>query len=456
MLLPCFRGVFAAAAVSIVCLTALFPHGSLASPKVLIIRGGPGTGGVNSPNDNQLSDIFNTTGNSDWVDFRLLLESQGYTVEQMIEGGVISTTDCTLEHGTPLDLAGMDLGQYDIIVFGSNNARYDQGGAAHIDAVEDYVLHGGAALFISDANWGRSWDDAPSSEQPFLDRFGLIMNQDRGTYAVSLAQGDFVAPAHPILAGVSAFDGEGVSPIRFSHTPPGMKTSRLVTARGGTRDNDGSCGTSNGQGTNRATDASDCALVVVEAGLGRVAGHFDRNTFFSTGGAGTELGNFDNTPLAINLFSWLCDAGSDSYASYAAALTGPDGFLDDGDGDALQNGMEYALGIDGNDGTGENGAAGLPTVTIAGSGGAARLQFDFAMAAPPRGDLTLRVEAGGDLGSWTVIAEKIGPAGWTGPAAVAEGAVTDGRRAISVEDIVTTLTASRRFARLVVEWTIAD
>src|SRR5436189_109802 len=74
-----------------------------------------------------------------------------------------------------------------------------------------FVRGGGAALFRSDANFGSNWGDAPGSDQQFLDRFGLAINQDKGQYAVSRSAGDFLQGDHPILAGVNSFDGEGVS-----------------------------------------------------------------------------------------------------------------------------------------------------------------------------------------------------------------------------------------------------
>ena len=52
-------------------------------------------------------------------------------------------------------------------------------------------------------------------------------------------------------------------------------------------------------------DGRDAALVAVEVGRGRVVGHFDRNTFFNDGGAGTSLSRFDNARLARSIFGWL-------------------------------------------------------------------------------------------------------------------------------------------------------
>jgi hypothetical protein len=54
-------------------------------------------------------------------------------------------------------------------------------------------------------------------------------------------------------------------------------------------------------------NANDGSLVIALAGSGRVAGHFDRNTFFNRGGAGTDITRFDNRIYAKNLFAWLTD-----------------------------------------------------------------------------------------------------------------------------------------------------
>src|SRR6185295_12918280 len=94
--------------------------------------------------------------------------------------------------GKAVDLSALNLSQYRAIVFGSNNADYTPGGDKRIrDALVNYVFAGGAALFISDGNFGKTYDDAPSSDQDFLNRFGLAVNQDRGTYSLTRSAGDF-------------------------------------------------------------------------------------------------------------------------------------------------------------------------------------------------------------------------------------------------------------------------
>lgn len=273
------------------------------SLRVLFIRGGDATGGLANNSTEHLSDIGNdeTGRNHGWGQLARLLQETGYVIEQVEEHPVTQGTP------TPVDLAGMDLSAYDVLVFGSNNAAY---GPAAVDSVDQYVRRGGGLLFISDANWGQDWADAPTSDQPFLTPYGLEMHQDLGTYAPSRAGGDFTAAgeAHPILDGVARFTGEGVSPLRIVEEVPGVTATVLVRAQGRVRRNDNP----EGRGTTTSATENDGALVVAEVGEGRLAGHFDRNTFFNApGGVGAHLGEADNQQYAQNLFNWLAQRGGE-------------------------------------------------------------------------------------------------------------------------------------------------
>lgn len=263
-------------------------------PKILFVRGGSGTGGfLEGGSDEQLADITNFQifgGNHGWGTLATVLEDEGFVLEQLIEGDV--------SNNTPIDFAAMDLSQYRVIVLGSNNAEYS---AASLDAIEAYVRAGGGLLLISDANFGQDWDDAPDSDQQFLDRFGLIMNQDQGTYTLSRSDGDFLESDHPILDGVDEFDGEGVSPITVPDSlPAGVSATVLVRAKNQLRQND-----ADGIGSSRGVTDQDGSLVVATVGDGRIAGHYDRNTFFNLNGAGTNITRNDNEQYARNLFNWL-------------------------------------------------------------------------------------------------------------------------------------------------------
>ncbi|MEM8782656.1 MAG: hypothetical protein AAGE65_07330 [Planctomycetota bacterium] len=290
---------------------AAAPAATLAEPSILFIRGAERSGGFleAGPNDasrtEQLSDIANAQtfdGNHGWKELADTLAADGFAVTQLTETLAPDAPPTGPTEGVALDLTTIDLRAYDTIVFGSNNGRYTE---ASVDALERYVRHGGGAVFISDANFGSDWADASDSDQPFLDRFGLVMHQDRGTYSLLRDEGDFLVPGHPILDGVDRFDGEGVTPIRVvDRDIPGVNATILANAKGQTRLNEPPFGGRN-QGPSRDAGPDDAASVAVTAERGRLVGHFDRNTFFNLNGAGTNLNRFDNERYALNLFRWV-------------------------------------------------------------------------------------------------------------------------------------------------------
>ena len=285
----------------------------LAAPVILFIRGATRSGGfLEATNDAQrtehLADIINAStaaGNHGWGTLASTLRGAGYTVEQMVEPLESSAPSAGQTTGAAIHFENLNLTKYAAIVFGSNNAAYPK---ASVDAIETYVRNGGGALFISDANFGGSWRDAPDSDQPFLSRFGLKMNQDNGVYALTRGGGDFAVPGHPVLMNVNSFDGEGVSPVVVPTTPPaGVKITRLVGARDKTRNNDGTSASNRFAGSLRAVNSRDASVVLANAGRGRVATFFDRNTFFNANGVGSNINKLNNRQLALNLFGWVAD-----------------------------------------------------------------------------------------------------------------------------------------------------
>lgn len=274
------------------------------NPRILFVIGGEGTAGgpecggalgtqVDCKSEHRAS-LFNTStagGNHGWSELAALLSGNGFLLDEIEEG--------PWDAPAPVPFAAMDLSQYAAIVLGSNNvASYP---TADIDAIETYVRGGGSLMFISDANFGPNSTAAMISDQQFMDRFGLTMNRDRGTYTLSRAT-DY-SPAgmtHPILAGVDDFDGEGVSPITVQSTlPPGANFEVLAYAEV----------LRNPAGQDVAPTVIDGALVAGTVDAGRVVGFFDRNSFFNINGAGSYLQKLDNATLALNLFQWMT-AGS--------------------------------------------------------------------------------------------------------------------------------------------------
>ena len=284
---------------------------TLMNGTILFVRGATRSGGFldggsAAARDDQLADINNAStagGNHGWAMLAATLRDAGFVVEQITEPKGAGGGDPV--DGRPIRFENMDLTKYAAIVFASNNARYPR---ASVDVIDNYVRNGGGALFISDANFGSHWRDAPDSDQAFLARYGLIVNQDNGVYALTRAGGDFAVPNHPVLNGVDVFDGEGVSPLVVPEAPPpGVSILRVVGARDKTRNNDGVDPAENYAGSLRPVTDRDAALVLANAGRGRVAGYFDRNTFFNANGAGSNLNKNDNRQLALNLFEWVSD-----------------------------------------------------------------------------------------------------------------------------------------------------
>lgn len=121
------------------------------------------------------------------------------------------------------------------------------------------------------------------------------MNQDQGTYSIS--DDEYVTGDHPMLTDVTAFDGEGMSPVTVGTPLEGVNISRLAPAKSSVRRNDSA---DRGRGTTTPATPDDTALLIGTLGDGRFAVHFDRNTFFNANGAGTDITRLDNRRLAEN------------------------------------------------------------------------------------------------------------------------------------------------------------
>ncbi|MEO6095340.1 MAG: hypothetical protein ABIW76_06575 [Fibrobacteria bacterium] len=292
-------------------LTSLYAQNT-SNPIVLNIRGGENTGGLATGNNNELSsfsDYSKAELNRGWGEFADLLTKTGFDPQEIREGKL--KTGCEVQISIPcsdpIDFAGMDLAKYSVIIMGSNNSRYDK---SAVDAVMRYIEQGGGILFMSDGNFGRDYRAAPWSDQPFLDRFGLIMDQDNGYYPIKKSGGDFLIPEHPLLKGVDEFNGEGVNPISFSKKIEGIKVEIIAKAKMQVRRNVNSDGTPIGnsnQGKGPLTDANnnDASLISAEYGKGRAVFIYDRNCFFNDGAKTSSMAQVNNKQLALNIMEWV-------------------------------------------------------------------------------------------------------------------------------------------------------
>lgn len=254
--------------------------------RVLFVRGGVGTTGVDGDgvNSADLSDIF-STNNKGFSNLSAMLAADGFTVTQVEE-----TND-----KSRVDLDSLDLATFSVVVFGSNNAEYDESAAAVLDR---YVRNGGGVLFFNDKNYGSTPTDAASSDQDLLRPFGITVGLDAGlgdTTGVALNPADATPADHPLLRGVEKITGLGVTHFRVDAPPAGVTVTALVpmppTADVVDFDTPNTI--------IKARDG-DLGVVVAEAGTGRVVATFDRDTFFND-----AILKEHHTRYTSNLFRWL-------------------------------------------------------------------------------------------------------------------------------------------------------
>lgn len=182
----------------------------------------------------------------------------------------------------------------------------------------------------------------------------MVVNHDIGTYNSARSSGDYLVADHPTLSGIDEIKGQGVTAFSPGTPVPGVSTTIIVRGEDDVRRNDSSAG-----GTVEAATANDGALVVALAGGGRVAGHYDPNTFFNANGAGTNITQFDNSAYALSLFELLAggtlaEEDADTKDIFTLLNFNEDdrdnpsisGDTANIDGDAYINAVEYILGLD--------------------------------------------------------------------------------------------------------------
>lgn len=196
------------------------------------------------------------------------------------------------------------LDEYAVVILGSNQHRFDE---AEREAVGEWVTDGGGLLAWSDSAFGGDFRQVgvcnpagSQSNNDLTEQFGLSFLRDNGggNYRVRRYTEDHFLNADDRTGGV-VFRGEGVSAIRVS--PPATMLARLQS--GGLGGEIAVCPQDAPYRPGR-----DAALAVATVGEGRVAGTFDRNTFWN-GGAGTDITEADNREYAQRLVRWCARTG---------------------------------------------------------------------------------------------------------------------------------------------------
>ena len=265
------------------------------SPRVLFVRGANNTGGFGVANTDaertehlsSVDDPSTATSNYSWMQLRSLLESEGFVVEERAE---------------PLALEALPtpLSEYAVVVMGSNNAAY---APPSVDAIEGFIRARGGVLFVGDMRFGPTAVAAAASDNHFLSRFGLTVQQGLGTYSLTRTP-DFVVPGHPLvlgideIKGVPAAAGDTVSPVRLGAVPSGVTLEVFARAEGQVQQLDGNV---------RPADELDAAALAGSVQGGRFVVLYDRDVFVNEKlkTSASSIVAADNLDFAVNVFDWL-------------------------------------------------------------------------------------------------------------------------------------------------------
>ncbi len=211
---------------------------------------------------------------------------------QVLEGDLkLGVGEIVLTKTSRIDAAL--LAPYAVVVLGSNDRALTP---AEVGALTAYYQKGGSVLVYADSQFGpNNWD----SDNSFIGQFGMHVLTDNYQPAVTITN---VVSAHPIMNGVKAIRGEGISQFRISASALGQ-VKVLASCTPQTRS--GCILPPADQATLKPGDTVACVVVRENAAGGRLAGVCDRNFFQNGPGPGSDLGQADDRLFARNLFRWL-------------------------------------------------------------------------------------------------------------------------------------------------------
>lgn len=213
---------------------------------------------------------------------------------EVLEGDLkLAVEELVLTQDTRLDQ--VPLGQYAAVVLGSNARPLLAGEEA--GALQAYVARGGSVLVYADFQYGpNNW----ASDNSLLSLLGIEVLSDNFQPTVDITDID---SAHPIMAGVKAIRGEGISQFRVSAAA--AKSGVRVLAKCSPLTRSGCILPPSDQARVQPGDVVACVVVLEANTGGRFAGVCDRNLFQNGPGPGSDLDQVDDRLFARNLFRWL-------------------------------------------------------------------------------------------------------------------------------------------------------
>ncbi len=190
-----------------------------------------------------------------------------------------------------------------------------------------------------------------------------------------------------------------------------------------------------------STDGTNWTPLATPSLENRTAAVFFNNTFITAGKNHSIRQSAAITPTNIGYPTWR-----DIHYPDRGPLSAPD---EDGDGDSLNNLLEYALGSSPASIIGTNGVGAMPQAALL----IDRIALQFSLPEPPPADLRYVVEASSTLSnSWTPLATKIGTGAWIwnggGTSRIIVGTASGGKIPVTVGDSQAASASPARFLRL--------
>ena len=211
---------------------------------------------------------------------------------EVLEGDLGLTVDeLVLNAATSFDT--QKLSQYGVVVLGSNSRIFT---SAEVKTLTDYLANGGSVLTYADFQYGpTNWD----SDNSFLTQFGIEVMPDNFQPTVNITD---IVSAHPIMSGVKAIRGEGISQFRVSAA---TLSDNMVIAKCSPLSRSGCILPPADLAKVKPGDVVACVVARQNTNGGRLAAVCDRNIFHNGPGVGSDLDQVDDRLFARNLFRWL-------------------------------------------------------------------------------------------------------------------------------------------------------
>lgn len=185
------------------------------------------------------------------------------------------------------------LKRYTVVVLGANGRLFSP---AELAALNQYYEQGGSMLVYADFQYGpNNW----ASDNGFLNPFGIEVFPDNFQPTTLISD---VLTTHPVMNGVKAIQGEGISQFRISQAAL-AQVQVFATCSPLTRS--GCIVKPEEHAKIQTGDVVACVWVRVNASAGRMAGLCDRNPLHNGPGPGSDIDQVDNRTFARNLFAWL-------------------------------------------------------------------------------------------------------------------------------------------------------